>query len=43
MSLPLVGPVVPLGEDLLHPLHDSWKLQAVLRLDIKPKPVIGDT
>jgi hypothetical protein len=28
-------PVVPLGEGLLHPLHNLGKLQAIFRLDIK--------
>jgi hypothetical protein len=36
-------PVVPLGEGLLHPLHDSGKLQPILRLDIKREPIVFKT
>jgi hypothetical protein len=36
-------PVVPLGEGLLQPLHYFGKLQPILRLDIKRKPIILKT
>jgi hypothetical protein len=34
--------VIPLGEYLLHPLHDFRQLKPVFRLDIKHKPVLLD-
>jgi hypothetical protein len=43
MSFPALSVVVALGEDLLQPLHDSRKHLAIRRLDIKCKPVIGNT
>jgi hypothetical protein len=43
MPFPARCPVVPLGEHLLQPLHDSWKLQAIRRLDIELKSIIGNT
>jgi hypothetical protein len=36
-------PVVPLRESLLQPLHDSGKLQPILRLDIKREPIVLKT
>jgi hypothetical protein len=36
-------PVVPLGKRLLQPLHDSGKLQPILRLDEKRQPIILKT
>jgi hypothetical protein len=36
-------PVVPLGEHLLQPLHDSRKFKPVRRLDIEAQPVIFKT
>jgi hypothetical protein len=39
MSAPSRQRVVPLGEDLLHPLHNSGKLKPVLGLDVETNPV----
>jgi hypothetical protein len=36
-------PVVPLGECLFQPLHDTGKLKPILGLDVKNKPVIFKT
>jgi hypothetical protein len=43
MPLPARSLVVALGKHLFQPFHDSRKLQALLRLDIEPQPIIGDT
>jgi hypothetical protein len=40
MPRPPVRRVEPLGEYLLHPLHDLRQFQPVLRPDVKGKPVI---
>jgi hypothetical protein len=40
MPAPPGQPVVPLGEGLFDPLHNSRKFHPVLRLDIESEPVI---
>jgi hypothetical protein len=43
MPDPAHRPVVTLGKRLLYPLHDSGKLQAVRRPDVKRKPIVLKT
>jgi hypothetical protein len=43
MADPPIRPVVPLGEHLFQPLHDSRKFQPVRRFNVKRQPVIRKT
>jgi hypothetical protein len=43
MPDPAFRTVVPLGEHLLQPLHDSRKFQSVRRLNVKRQPVVYKT